>query len=124
MPDIHPSVWAKCAWETIRTFVVNYEPSEDRPIENLVAWVNALPHVLPCGMCRANFSETLKKYPIEQYLNQREHWFDLIKAQEDTHKDTGSNTKSWVYIIATGGVLLLACLIPLALFLSQPRSPH
>ncbi len=68
------TVWGPGMWHFMHTMSFNYptNPSKD-DIEHYKNFVINLKNVLPCGKCRDNFSNLLKKYPLtNKHLKNRE----------------------------------------------------
>ena len=92
--DISPKIWGDPAWKTIKNFVVNYEPSIERPANKCIEWIQLLVHVLPCSKCRIHWSSILKKYPLSNYMQSRDtrqEWFNLVRKEVFKHENGRGN---------------------------------
>lgn len=68
------TVWGPGMWHFIHTMSFNYpnNPSKE-DINNYKNFIINLKNVLPCGKCRVNFSNLLKKYPLtNKHLKNRD----------------------------------------------------
>lgn len=68
------SVWGPGMWHFLHTMSFNYpnQPSKDE-MQHYKDFIISLKHILPCGKCRDNFSELLKKHPLtNKHLKNRD----------------------------------------------------
>lgn len=67
-----PEVWGPVFWCTLHMISLAYPDkpsySEKRAAKELY---NALPHLLPCPVCREHFREVLQALPVETWLDNR-----------------------------------------------------
>lgn len=82
---MNPLVWGPPFWFAMHTISLNYpvEPSySDKRTHYDFYYI--IRNILPCEMCRQHYSELLKQYPIEPFLDSRESlisWVILIHNQ-------------------------------------------
>ena len=69
---IPPEVWGPIFWATLHITSMAY-PDSPSYTEKRAAkeFFNALPHLLPCPVCREHFKEILKAMPVETWLDNR-----------------------------------------------------
>jgi hypothetical protein len=72
---MHPDLWGPGAWTFLHSITFNYpkEPTSKHK-EVHAHFFNALPYVLPCEKCAYHLSENLKKYPIEEVLDDKDEF--------------------------------------------------
>lgn len=84
---IDPHLWGREGWDFIYYVLAGYDPATQKP-EDIAAWINLLPKVLPCEKCRVNFADVLNKYPFEPYcLNDScKTWYGNVRAEVARHE--------------------------------------
>jgi len=130
---MHPDLWGAGAWKFLHSITFNYpkEPtSRDKEIH--ANFFNSLQYVLPCEKCAYHFSQNLKKYPIEEVLDEKEEFVKwLIHVHNEVNTMLNKPIKSQEEVIEeykkelneiTGQYisfqnLLIALLVILVLFL-------
>jgi hypothetical protein len=67
-----PEVWGPIFWSTLHIVSLGY-PDEPTYSEKRAAkeFYGALPHLLPCPVCRDHFREVLQALPVETWLDNR-----------------------------------------------------
>lgn len=83
-----PEVWGPIFWSTMHTVALGYSDtptySEKRAAKE---FFNALPHLLPCPVCREHFREVLQGLPVETWLDNRKslvEWTWMAHNQVNT----------------------------------------
>ena len=94
-----PKLWGNCGWQFLHYIALGYsnKPSEDDKQHYKIFILN-LGYVLPCEECRDNFQSHIKKFPIEDYLDNSKKLFEwVIKIQNEinmiNHKTKGLKKK-------------------------------
>ena len=60
-----PEIWGKCAWKFLHMVTMDYpENPTNEDKQNYYEFLNSLQNVLPCGKCRNNMKQHLKKNPL------------------------------------------------------------
>ena len=78
------SIWGPALWHTLHTISFNYpvNPTVEQK-ENYYNFIIGLKNILPCGACRENFINNLKKLPLTMKdLKSREtfsRWVSVIR---------------------------------------------
>ncbi len=71
-----PDVWGPIFWHTMHIVSLGYNPEPSKQEqEDAIKLYTSLKTMLPCGICRAHYSEFLREMPIEQAVGSRD---DLI----------------------------------------------
>lgn len=74
-----PEVWGPIFWCTLHIISMAYPDhptySEKRAAKELY---NALPHILPCPVCREHFREVLIGLPVDTWLDNRESLVEWV----------------------------------------------
>lgn len=71
-PIVGRGFWGPPIWTTLHTLAAAYTPDQAPTFKQYVA---SLPILLPCEVCRAHLVINLKKYPLENYLTDRNTLF-------------------------------------------------
>jgi hypothetical protein len=59
------SIWGPAQWHVLHTMSFNYPKFPNKKEKKYyLNYILSLQHVLPCGKCRKNFINNLKKYPL------------------------------------------------------------
>lgn len=78
----NPKIWGPYFWFTMRCVAYNYSNTPTYPEKKIICdFYNNLSNLLPCKKCRSNFKNLLDKYPIENYLynrNQLLNWVEMM----------------------------------------------
>jgi FAD-linked sulfhydryl oxidase len=84
-----PDVWGPLFWRTMHIVSLGYntEPSK-REQEDAIRFYKSLETMLPCGICRAHYTEFLKEMPVEQAVGSRD---DLIYWVFQLHNKVNAN---------------------------------
>jgi hypothetical protein len=78
-----PKIWGPNFWFTLHTITFNYSVSPDEEEkERIRNFFNSLEYILPCKLCRVNYSHHIRQNPIENKLNNRK---DLVFWLIDIH---------------------------------------
>lgn len=74
-----PEVWGPLFWSTMHIVSLGY-PDEPSYSEKRAAkeWFNALPHLLPCSICRDHFREVIGALPVETWLDNRKSLIEWV----------------------------------------------
>ena len=85
-----PKFWGPYFWFMMRCIAYNF-PSDASYHEKkyIIDFYNNLKNVLPCKKCRKNYGNILDKYPVENFLQSRNHlfdWVEMIYQQTDNEK--------------------------------------
>lgn len=64
--------WGPPIWTTLHTLAASYTIDQAPAFRS---YVNSLVILLPCDVCRAHLILNLKKYPLENYLSDRNSLF-------------------------------------------------
>lgn len=66
--SLKPEVWGESAWNLIHLIAYEYplNPSPDDQLHHFNFYSN-LQYILPCSVCRAHYSEYIKKQPLSDY---------------------------------------------------------
>ena len=78
--------YGRTQWITLHCYAIAYTPDM---APAFVAYVNAIAYLMPCSICRAHFQHNLKKYPINNYLVNREslfYWTYLLHDEVNNSK--------------------------------------
>jgi len=98
---MHPDLWGPGAWKFLHSITFNYpkEPtSRDKEIH--ANFFNSLQYVLPCEKCAYHFSQNLKKYPIEEVLDEKEEFVKwLIHVHNEVNTMLNKPIKSQEEVI-------------------------
>jgi FAD-linked sulfhydryl oxidase len=78
-----PKIWGPNFWFALHTITFNYSvnPDEEEK-ERIRNFFNSLEYILPCKLCRVNYSHHIRQNPIENQLNSRK---DLVFWLIDIH---------------------------------------
>jgi hypothetical protein len=92
-----PDVWGPLFWRTMHIVSLGYntEPSK-REQEDAIRFYKALETMLPCGICRAHYSEFLKEMPVEEAVASRDdlvYW--VFKLHNKVNKNLGKREISF-----------------------------
>lgn len=77
-------------WHVIHTLAATYDESKKK---YFVSFITSLCNLLPCPMCRRHFIQTLKKYPLDKYLQNNKTlflWSYLIHNDVNERKNVKS----------------------------------
>jgi hypothetical protein len=82
-----PNIWGPHAWMFLHTITLNYPKTPtEQDKQNYKNFFNNLLYVLPCANCAHNYQLHLKKYPIHNFLNTRNHLIKwLIKIHNEVN---------------------------------------
>ena len=98
---MHPDLWGPGTWKLLHSITFNYpkEPtSRDKEIH--ANFFNSLQYVLPCEKCAYHFSQNLKKYPIEEVLDEKEEFVKwLIHVHNEVNTMLNKPVKSQEEVI-------------------------
>lgn len=87
----NPKIWGPHFWFMFRCISNNYpdNPSED-DTHHTKSFFYSLQYLLPCIVCRESYVEHFNKYPIENYLSNKDQ---LIKWTEIIYQETNNSKK-------------------------------
>jgi len=97
---MNPLVWGPPFWFVMHTVSLNYpvDPSySDKRTHYDFYYI--IRNILPCVMCRQHYTELLKQYPLEPFLDSRESlisWVILIHNQVNQRLGTEMVTREAV----------------------------
>ncbi len=78
-----PKIWGPKFWFALHTITFNYSVNPDEEEKERVRnFFNSLEYILPCKLCRVNYSHHIRQNPIENQLNSRK---DLVFWLIDIH---------------------------------------
>lgn len=82
---MHPDLWGPGAWTFLHSITFNYpkDPTSKHK-EAHANFFNTLPYILPCEKCAYHFSENLKKFPVEDVLDDKD---ELVKWLIHIHNE-------------------------------------
>lgn len=84
-----PDVWGPIFWRTMHIVSLGYNPEPSkREQEDAIRFYKSLETMLPCGICRAHYTEFLKEMPVEQAVGSRD---DLIYWVFQLHNKVNAN---------------------------------
>ena len=86
--NYHPQLWGNCGWQFLHYVALGYsnKPTENDK-EHYKKFMENIGYVLPCEECRINFQSHIKKYPIENYLDNSKKLFEwIIKIQNEVNR--------------------------------------
>ena len=84
-----PDVWGPIFWQTMHIVSLGYNPEPSKQEqEDAVKLYTSLKTMLPCGICRAHYSEFLREMPIEHAVGSRD---DLIYWVFQLHNKVNKN---------------------------------
>ena len=89
------SVWGPSLWHSLHTISFNYPVNptkEDK--KNYYNLIDNLQYTLPCGICRKNLKNNLKKVPITMKTMKSRHTFSLwlYNLHEEVNKMLGKKS--------------------------------
>lgn len=69
MNNINPKLWGPSAWSFLFYIIISYpdNPTIDDK-NNMINFFTSMGKILPCEKCRINFSNHLKKFPINDIV--------------------------------------------------------
>ena len=79
------TIWGPGMWHFLHTMSFNYpeHPTKDE-MQHYKEFIISLNHVLPCGKCRDNFNELLKKHPLtNKHLKNRESFSKFVYTMHE-----------------------------------------
>jgi hypothetical protein len=85
--------WGPYFWSVIHIVALGAPPdmrSDETRRADLAKFYNALPGVLPCGVCGRHLAEHLKEMPVEDHLDGRQSLFDwTVTLHNAVNRTTG-----------------------------------
>ncbi len=76
---VNPKIWGKAGWIFLISSVADYPSNPGIDMQyNYNRYFLHLKWVLPCDICRDNYEEHFRKWPIDQYLKSRAALFRWI----------------------------------------------
>jgi len=92
---MNQNIWGPHFWVTLHTLTFNYplEPTT-KDKNNHYTFFTILKDILPCSVCRKNFSRKLKEDPLKQHLNSRR---DIVEWMVDCHNKVNAETGKRYY---------------------------
>ena len=92
---MNQNIWGPHFWITLHTITFDYPINPTQSEKTHYAnFINSIQYVLPCKICRKNFSRKLKENPIKNYLNTRK---DFVYWMIDSHNKVNSETGKRYY---------------------------
>lgn len=78
--------WGSYAWYILHYLALHYDINKK---DNYIKFINYFQHTIPCIICKNNFRNKLKLYPINNYLNNKDKFFEwTILLHNDVNKKT------------------------------------
>ena len=98
---MNPKFWGLHGWYFLHSITMHYpkNPSEQEK-QIYFNFFKSLENVLPCEKCAYNYSQNLKKLPLEPALENRDklvRW--LIGVHNEVNKETGKREYSYEEVI-------------------------
>jgi predicted PurR-regulated permease PerM len=95
MVNFSPQVWGRNAWSFLIYIVLSYPDNPDiDDINNMKNFLVLVGKLLPCGMCRNNYSEHLNKFPLDNNIladkNNLLNW--LLNIHNEVNIKNNNNT--------------------------------
>ena len=92
---MNQNIWGPHFWVTLHTLTFNYplNPTH-KDKHNYHSFMTTLKDILPCKVCRKNFSRKLREDPLKGHLNNRK---DLVYWMIDCHNKVNSETGKRYY---------------------------
>ena len=92
---MNQNIWGPHFWVTLHTLTFNYplHPTHTDK-HNYYTFLYILKDILPCNVCRRNFSRKLKEDPLKQHLNTRR---DIVEWMIDCHNKVNAETGKRYY---------------------------
>lgn len=89
--NLESNIWGPKAWFFMESIALGYPTNpSDEDKKKTKRFFHALDFLLPCEKCRIHYKENLKKYPIDQYLQNRDKLFEWInKIHNEVCNSTG-----------------------------------
>lgn len=91
---VNPKIWGRSAWIFLISTVADYPDNPNVDMQyNYNRYFLHLKWVLPCDVCRSNYEDHFRKWPIDQYLKSRAalfRWIMIIynEVQSSLNKKT------------------------------------
>ena len=92
-----PKIWGPKFWFSLHTvtFAYPFHPDVEHQ-ERIKNFFNSLEYILPCSICRVNYSKKIRKHPIDNNLDSRKKLvFWLIDIHNMVNMQTGK--RAWSY---------------------------
>ena len=92
-----PKIWGPKFWFSLHsvTFTYPFQPDIEHQ-ERIKNFFNSLEYILPCSICRVNYSKKIRKHPIDNNLDSRKKLvFWLIDIHNMVNMQTGK--RAWSY---------------------------
>ena len=88
---MNPKVWGKAGWKFLFSVALDYPTKPDfQQIHNYMRFFTYLQYVLPCAVCRINYTNHLNALTIDPYLTSRDNLFLwILKMNNLVNKQTG-----------------------------------
>jgi len=88
--SIKPAIWGPHGWKFMHYVTLGY-PDNPTPSDkqNYKDYFISLQMILPCAKCAQNYKRNLSEYPIDNYLESRDH---LVKWLIDIHNKVNLET--------------------------------
>jgi hypothetical protein len=84
-----PDVWGPIFWNTMHVVSLGYNPEPSKKEQDdAIKFYKSLETMLPCGICRAHYSDFLQEMPIEKAIGSRD---DLIYWVFQLHNKVNGN---------------------------------
>ena len=94
---LNPKLWGTSGWTFLHYIALGYRnrPTKEEKKIYYIFFLN-LQNVLPCEKCSENFKENLKKYSLEEALENRDSLFRwTIDIHNEVNKETDKRTYSY-----------------------------
>jgi len=90
------SLWGPCFWRMIHSFAASYRPSPEIKAA-FIQFIYALPGIIPCETCKAQFMDTLNRIPLtdSQFTSAGSLFLWTFLVHDDINKKLGKNSPSY-----------------------------
>jgi hypothetical protein len=98
MQSINPSYWGNCGWKFMHYITLSYPKSPTiKDKTDITNFFNNVGNVLPCALCRINYYNHLKKYPLDdKVIENREN---LVKWLVNIHNEVNMMHDKTIYTV-------------------------
>lgn len=96
-----PNIWGPKFWFSLHSISMTYpyDPDEEDK-KRYKSFYELLEYVLPCALCRINYSKNLKNYPIDRHLKNRKslvYW--VVDVHNMVNVENGKPTLTYSEVI-------------------------
>ena len=83
--------WGPCTWYYLHYLALNYNPKLK---QNYISLIKFFQKSIPCIICKNNFANKLKRFPINQFIDNKE---DFFKWTVLVHNDVNRRNYKKIY---------------------------